>query len=160
MHEPELLKRITRKLDKYGWLWYHPHISILDKPGYPDITATRDGEILFIELKSDLPSAKVDPNQKIWHTELRKNPHVEVHLWAPADLEKAENRLRETQNIPSQRGIPNLDQNRLLGYSQTLMTRLSPPPYHHSRGDYGRIMRQQLNQYTTDRAAELVKLKT
>lgn len=160
MREAELLKRIIHKLNKYGWLWYHPHISVLDNPGYPDITAVRDGDILFIELKSDLPSAKVDPDQKVWHTELRKNPHVEVHLWTPADLERAENRLRETQYIGSEPGTPDPTQNRILGNSQTTTGPLSASPFPHSRGSYGRIMRQQLNQHTTDRAAELIKLKT
>jgi hypothetical protein len=48
----------------YGWLGYHPWISVHSEPGFPDLTFVRGNRLLFIECKSS--RGKVTDAQLRW----------------------------------------------------------------------------------------------
>lgn len=81
-----------------GWLAYHPYDSRLSEPGYPDLTLTRDGRIIYAELKT--ARGRIRPEQRIWLTTLAKNPGVEVALWRPASWPTIEAALIHGQRLP------------------------------------------------------------
>jgi hypothetical protein len=90
-------------LNLYGWLWYHTHDSRRSKAGFPDYTAVREHELLFIELKG--PKTRVSAEQRVWlealtllssriRGETPDDAHVEAHLWRfPQDFDEAHERL-------------------------------------------------------------------
>lgn len=64
--------------------------------GLPDIIATRDGRIIFVELKTE--HGKLSLEQAVWMSELQKARHgmpymkgdglPEVYLWRPSGRDK------------------------------------------------------------------------
>lgn len=46
-------------------------------PGFPDLVLARNGEVLFVELKSE--KGKLSPEQRDWLA------HTNGRLWRPAD---------------------------------------------------------------------------
>jgi hypothetical protein len=80
--ESELLAAVILVLQTGGWLVYHTHQAEHSPSGFPDITATRGGHVLFVELKTDtgLPSEQ----QLVWLDRLSQ-ANVSVRLWRPDD---------------------------------------------------------------------------
>lgn len=64
----------------YHWLCYHTHDSRRSQAGFPDVIATRSGQVLAIELKSD--KGKLTPEQKVWLDALSK-AGIRCHVWRP-----------------------------------------------------------------------------
>lgn len=86
--EGELQAAVTHLATLYGWRWYHVYDSRRSNPGFPDLTLTRKGRLLFIELKSQ--RGKVRPEQQDWLNDLdeveRKSGGLVVaRLWRPSD---------------------------------------------------------------------------
>lgn len=50
----------------HGWKWFHQYDSRWAKPGFPDLVLAKDGNILFIELKSDCNNSKLRVEQAQW----------------------------------------------------------------------------------------------
>ncbi len=68
----------------WGWLVYFTHDSRGSPPGYPDLTLTRAGRLIFAELKSGAGTLSQD--QRRWRTALQAVPGAEYFLWRPADF--------------------------------------------------------------------------
>lgn len=93
-------RRVKQLLHVNGWLQFsqpttQEQVKNEGDPGYPDLTATRDGRILFIELKKQGEYPR--PEQQDWLTDLRKNSAVEVYSWQPSDWPKIERVIAHPQ---------------------------------------------------------------
>jgi hypothetical protein len=66
-----------------GYLVYHTHDSRRSEAGYPDLTITGKGRIIFAELKSE--RGRLRPEQSIWLAALAQCPGVEVAMWKPSN---------------------------------------------------------------------------
>lgn len=75
------------------WMVYHTEISIRSPAGFPDLVLLRPPELVFAELKSLKPSAKLGPVQQDWLRGLEAC-EVEVHLWTPSDIPQIIERLK------------------------------------------------------------------
>ena len=116
MKEKELQHLITDLLNTFGWIHTHfrPAIRqsggwstpITGHAGYPDITAVKDGQILFIELKSE--KGRVRPEQQTWIDHLCINPHVEVYVLRPRDIDGITARLAGDRSALAHRRIRQL----------------------------------------------------
>jgi hypothetical protein len=83
--EERLLARIRGLATQHGWLTYHTHNSRKSETGFPDLTLTKPGRLIFAELKSH--QGKLTPTQARWLDLLRHAvPGVEVYCWRPADF--------------------------------------------------------------------------
>ena len=51
-NETDLDRNIRKVSDMYGWARFHPWVSVNSPAGFPDLTLTRDGDLIFAELKS------------------------------------------------------------------------------------------------------------
>jgi hypothetical protein len=58
--------------------------------GYPDLTLTRNGRLIFAELKAD--GGRLRPDQELWLEALRKIA-AEVYCWRPTDWSEIEDVL-------------------------------------------------------------------
>mgnify|MGYP001558974447 FL=1 len=77
---------MTSRVDKSGKpVWVTPVQA--DGKGFPDLVLTRDGQLLFIEAKTE--KGKLSEEQAEWILQLHKvaysSPIVEVHCWRPSD---------------------------------------------------------------------------
>lgn len=81
--EKALQDAVGRCARVFGWLAMHPWISVRTAPGYPDVTATRGGRLVFAELKGT--HGKLSEHQEVWLAALRKVPGAEVYVWYPED---------------------------------------------------------------------------
>ena len=77
---------MTSRVDRAGKpVWVTPVQA--DGKGFPDLVLVRDGQLLFIEVKSE--KGKLSEEQAEWILQLIKvaysSPRVEVHLWRPSD---------------------------------------------------------------------------
>lgn len=84
MSEAELRRRVVSLAHSLGWLVFSLPINrtvrpVKDAVGYPDLTLARNGEVLWIELKTD--GGKLTPVQERWHDHL-----PEVFVIRPNDL--------------------------------------------------------------------------
>jgi hypothetical protein len=100
MGEDELQSSVEDALRLYGWLFYHTRDSRHSADGFPDICAVRAGQLVFAELKRQLPDPCTEkqreklsptPAQQAWLWELRvvkrgSGGIVRVYLWRPLDL--------------------------------------------------------------------------
>jgi len=104
MSEDELQVAVDGRLRDYGWLSYHTRRSDKSPEGFPDVCAVRTGQLLFAELKIELPDPctpaqrlKLSPTaaQERWLLALGVVEHescrasgaiVRVYLWRPKDL--------------------------------------------------------------------------
>lgn len=101
--EAELQRTITEALDVFGWLHFHDpnlrrcagcgHLNRdARRPGFPDIVAVRNGDLLFYELKTEKGRESVE--QRAWLEALAEVPGIDVGVWRPRDLDAALVRLR------------------------------------------------------------------
>jgi len=74
------------------WRCYHTFDARRSEAGFPDICMTRDGRILFAELKTE--RGRVTEAQREWLEALASCPGAEVHVWRPADWDDVERTLR------------------------------------------------------------------
>lgn len=101
MLERDFALQLEHLLDLFGWLWKHDEpavrqsgrwaTSFRGSKGFPDYVATRDGRLLFAEIKNE--KGRTSTAQIIWLTYLR-NTSAEVYLWRPDDLEEIKRVLR------------------------------------------------------------------
>ena len=71
MTENELKHEVLRIAKANGWMVYHvPQATMRNGGGrgYPDLTLSRKGEVMWIELKQE--HAKVTADQRRWHDTL------------------------------------------------------------------------------------------
>lgn len=66
-----------------GWRLFHPWSAVHSAAGFPDLTMTRGGRLVFAELKT--ATGTLSSHQAEWLAELRLVPGVEVHVFRPAD---------------------------------------------------------------------------
>lgn len=88
MTEKQLLEAIRKYAQLTGWLTYHVHDSRRSEPGFPDLVLTRNGRLVFAELKAE--HGQVTPEQRAWLMQLDKvvnnwNESVEAYVWRPSD---------------------------------------------------------------------------
>lgn len=62
--EADFQARVLRLAKEHGWLCFHAHDAHRSQPGYPDITAVRPGQLVFLELK--VAGGKLTPEQATW----------------------------------------------------------------------------------------------
>lgn len=84
--EAQLQQAVIDAAWTFGWLVHHVKPArtpdgkyltrIAGDPGFPDLVLARNGEVLFIELKSKV--GRVRPEQKVWAEAL-----PEVLVWRP-----------------------------------------------------------------------------
>jgi len=83
-----LQEKVTELLLGLGWLTFHDTDSRLNPAGFLDVCATRDGYLLFAELKTS--KGRVTDEQREWLERLdlvaSRAPNVLVHVWRPIDL--------------------------------------------------------------------------
>lgn len=82
MPEKDLQECVRRTALAFGWLFFHPFDSRKSTPGFPDCSLTKDGRLLFIELKTE--RGKPTEAQWRWLGELAKVPGVRVFLFRPS----------------------------------------------------------------------------
>lgn len=78
-----------------GWLLYHTFDSRRSAAGFPDLTLVREGELVFLELKSD--KGRVTPEQQQWLAELAACGHV-AEVARPRDWKWLEGVLRRRRS--------------------------------------------------------------
>ena len=89
--ERDFLATVVEYAQLKGWLVHHVlesrHYAKRIGPGYPDLVLVRDGQLLFIEVKSE--KGKLSKAQAEWILALVKvaysSPRVECHVWRPSD---------------------------------------------------------------------------
>lgn len=89
--EAELQALIVEAAKAFGWLIYHTHDSRHSAAGFPDLVLVRDGELLFVELKS--AKGKISAAQTEWLALLGTVASIDVAMWRPHDLTDALARL-------------------------------------------------------------------
>lgn len=92
MTEAELLSHVTRMATDLRWLWYHApdnrpggRSGRVQRvvPGFPDLTLTRAGRLMFVELKTQ--KGRVTPEQEQWLVALGQTGYPAM-VWRPMDL--------------------------------------------------------------------------
>lgn len=89
--EADLLGAITVLARRCGWLVYHTHDSRRSEAGFPDLVLTRDGELLFWELKTE--RGKVTETQQRWLDALTRTGR-EARVVRPRDLDDVIEQLK------------------------------------------------------------------
>lgn len=93
-----------------AWRRYHTRNAKGSDPGFPDLVLVRPPRLIFAELKTDSPRAKVTADQRAWLDDLAgvgidpgwedqarrrlSGPMVETYVWRPADRPDIERILR------------------------------------------------------------------
>jgi len=85
MREAELQSKITKQLEASGWLVVK--VIQCNKNGWPDLTALRNGQTVFIEVKA--AGKKPRPLQEYRHQQLRKQGFKTIVIDNPHDSELA-----------------------------------------------------------------------
>ena len=98
-NEKDLDRNIVTVCNMYGWARYHTFRSQYSPAGFPDLTLTRDGELIFAELKS--PKKWPTEDQWCWLYDLQevaeRAENVEVWLLHPEDFDMFVDRLRQVK---------------------------------------------------------------
>ena len=89
MSESQLQGVVIETAQRFGWMVHHDRpaqnsrgdwrTAISGHPGFPDLVLVRDGQVLFVELKSD--SGRLSKTQEQW--KIAFDGALEV--WRPAD---------------------------------------------------------------------------
>lgn len=90
--ENEFLGQVLQLAKLYKWQAAHFRAARTEKgwrtpvqgdaKGFPDLLLTREGDLLFAELKSE--KGKVSPEQQQWIDALKKTGHP-AEIWRPSD---------------------------------------------------------------------------
>lgn len=93
MTERQLQEHVVHAAMKLGWSCYHPWISILSEPGYPDLTLVKEhadgtARLIYAELKAQ--RGAVTDAQLRWLRAFAAVPGVEVYVFRPEDWESGE----------------------------------------------------------------------
>jgi Holliday junction resolvase len=101
MLEREFATQVEHLLELFGWLWKHDEPAVRQSGkwatsfrgarGFPDYVATRDGRLVFAEIKNE--KGRLTTEQVQWLTRLG-NTTAEVYTWRPNDLETVKEVLR------------------------------------------------------------------
>jgi hypothetical protein len=93
--------QIEHLLDLFGWTWKHDEPAVRQSgqwatsfrgdKGFPDYVATRDGRLIFAEIKNE--RGRLTGSQADWLDVLGKTS-AEVYLWRPDDLHTIKELLR------------------------------------------------------------------
>ena len=75
------------------WTYYHTWQSQHSTPGFPDYVFVRDGEIIYVELKTEV--GKLSPHQIKWR-DLLCAARQEWYCWRPNMIDFVEDRLSST----------------------------------------------------------------
>lgn len=95
--EAQFQEAVVEYLKLNGWLVYHTHDSRHSAEGFPDITAVRDRELVFAELKKR--GGRPTEAQQRWLRRLAEVGHLEhamnvepvrAYLWTPDDWPEIE----------------------------------------------------------------------
>lgn len=87
MTEKQLQDAVLDAAYTFKWLAYHTYDSRRSSPGFPDLVLARNGEVLFVELKSKV--GRLRPEQKVWMEQLTAYSEPgcdrghEVLVWRP-----------------------------------------------------------------------------
>ena len=85
MSEAVLKAAVLHVAYEHGWIVYHGAMILHNRPvrgssvGYPDLTCARDGEVVFLELKTEL--GVLEMAQTVWMAALPA-----YHVIRPKDL--------------------------------------------------------------------------
>ena len=106
MRERAFQAAVIELAELQGWRVYHTHDSRRSRPGFPDLTMVRHGELVFAELKTDSPQSRPTAAQNLWLSDLghvadlveenisARPSLVRVFLWRPSDWPEIERALR------------------------------------------------------------------
>lgn len=90
--EKDFMNQVIEMAERLGWLVYHPHQSLYDRAGYPDLTCIHLIHGFFVsELKTE--TGRLREEQKKWKDHFLEQK-VEYHLWRPSDWPEIEKRLK------------------------------------------------------------------
>ena len=76
------------------WLVYHTLLSRGSEPGFPDLVMTRDGAIVFAELKTERGQPTAAQRTWLEALDLTDDLLVIARLWRPRDWPEIEQVLR------------------------------------------------------------------
>jgi hypothetical protein len=86
--EKQFTRQIKELADFFGFLFYHPFLSIHSARGFPDVVLCKPPRLILAELKTDdIKKSQPSMEQYEWLEALQRCPGVEAYLWRPADLE-------------------------------------------------------------------------
>ena len=88
MSEKEFAQLVVDLAQFKGWKVYRTWNSLHSPAGYPDLTMTRNGRIIFAELKTE--KGKVSASQQAWLDKLGECEGVACVLWRPSHWEAVE----------------------------------------------------------------------
>jgi hypothetical protein len=101
MLERDFATQVEHLLDLFGWTWKHDEPALRQSGtwatafrgarGFPDYVATRDGRLVFAEIKNE--RGRISKAQADWLDVLRLTA-AEVYLWRPEDLQAIKDVLR------------------------------------------------------------------
>jgi hypothetical protein len=101
MLERDYATQVEHLLDLFGWTWKHDEPALRQSggwatafrgsKGFPDYVATRDGRLIFAEIKNE--RGKLTTGQADW-LDLLRQTSAEVYLWRPEDLQAVKEVLR------------------------------------------------------------------
>ena len=80
--EAEFQAAVVQLAKTLGWHWHHAHDSRRTEAGFPDLVLVRQGELLFVELKTD--RGRLSRAQAEWRDVLQ-SCGAAWHLWRPSD---------------------------------------------------------------------------
>lgn len=91
--EKHFSQRVFDLARLFGWLAirYPTFRATAATPGFPDLTLTRRGRLIFAELK--MPKGRLTTAQSEWIKALRVVPDVEVYVWYPGDWDEIKRTL-------------------------------------------------------------------
>lgn len=101
MLERDFGRQVEHLLDLFGWTWKHDEPAVRQSgqwatsfrgdKGFPDYVATRDGRLIFAEIKNE--RGRLTKPQADWLDALGRTS-AEVYLWRPDELLKIKEVLR------------------------------------------------------------------
>ena len=87
-------KSVVELAEMLKWRVFHvPDSRKVTDPGWPDLVLSRNGTVLFRELK--VKRNVTSPDQKYWLNQLRQSG-ADVAVWHPLDWDEIEETLRES----------------------------------------------------------------